>query len=190
LVSAELHQQFIDDHASIDPQIGQRNSGILFHRFHHFSCLISGGLQHGARQEIGHEGTPDTLPAAVRAHMNAVLDTVPIAGPRPKLTEGAEPGDARCVPYHDHGESLCHFGIEPGFAAGLGELLLRIDRRRIANDFVVDRQDLRKIAAGRAVDHGPLVTHDCRLRRGSSRTIGAGRPCCLLWGRSTIPTIG
>src|SRR5450631_1664174 len=107
-----------------------------------------------APQEVDHQRAPDPLAAAVRAHVDAVLDTVPIARPCPKLTEGTKAGDARCIPRHDHGKTMSHLVVEPNFAAGRRELLLRIDGGRIANDFVVDLENLRKIVAGRVVDHG------------------------------------
>src|SRR5258707_8829726 len=101
------------------------------------------GAGGGARQELDHQRSPDTLTTAVRAHMDAVLDTVPVARPGPKFAEGTKPGDARSVPRHDQGKTMVRFGIEPSFAAGRRKLLLGIDRGRIANDFVVDRQNLR-----------------------------------------------
>src|SRR5712671_4865664 len=114
--------------------------------------MLGGGG--GARQELDYQRPTDALAAAVRSHVDAVLDAVTIARPRPEFTERAEPDDARCVPRHDHGKAVLPFRIEPGFAACRRKLLFRIDRGRIANDFVVDRQNLRKIVAGGVVYQG------------------------------------
>src|ERR1700722_4149264 len=116
------------------------------------------GAGGGACQELPYERPPHTLPAAIRAHVHAVLDTVPIARPCPKVTERAKPGDPRCIPRHDQRKTLPHLGIEPGLTPRRRVLFLRVDGGRIANDFVVDRENLRKIAASRAVDH--RLTHE------------------------------
>ena len=55
----------------------------------------------GSRQELRHQRPPYALAAAIRAHVNAVLDTVPISRPCPKFAEGPEPGDARGIPGDD-----------------------------------------------------------------------------------------
>jgi len=47
-----------------------------------------------ARQEFNHELPADSPTTAVRAHVNAMLDAMPIAGPCAKLAEGGEPNDA------------------------------------------------------------------------------------------------
>jgi hypothetical protein len=109
-------------------------------------------------QELGDHRASDTLPTPVRAHVDAVLDAVPIARPCPKLAESAEAGDAGNIPRHDQRESMRGLGIEPSRAARRREFLFRIDGGRIADDFVVDRQNLRQIVAGRVVDH-ELVAH-------------------------------
>src|SRR5271170_3007680 len=76
----------------------------------------------GAHHERGKQCSADALTAAVRANVDAVLDTVPVSRPRPKLAEGAESGDARSIPRHDHWKAMFHLGVEPRRAAGLGEL--------------------------------------------------------------------
>ena len=43
-----------------------------------------------ARQQPGHQSSPDALPAPVGTHVYAVLDAVPIARPRSELAEAAE----------------------------------------------------------------------------------------------------
>ena len=78
------------------------------------TCLCMPAARFEQRQ---HERPADAAAAAIRAHVDAVLDAVPIAGPCAKLAERAESEDARmhrCATRT--GKPARGFGVEPGFA--------------------------------------------------------------------------
>jgi hypothetical protein len=102
--------------------------------------------------ELDDERPADARTAAIGPHMDAVLNGVSIARPSAKLAERPEPHDSGGIARDDEWKPKPRFSVEPDFASLRRELHLRVDCRGIANDLVVDREDLVQLLSRRRND--------------------------------------
>src|SRR5882757_9828625 len=84
-------------------------------------------------------------PAVPGVDVDAVLDAVAIARPGPEIAERPVAENVEAFGGDENGIAECASGLHPGQPAGFAIRLLRPDRSRVGDHFVIDHRDRRDV---------------------------------------------